>query len=199
MPPALKDGKLVREIAGHLKPWRLHPPSPGDRKGKRRRVYSMDEILKGVQLHIDLLSDVAPDHLTRKAIRRTREDAKRLRADIIRIERRIVNMSPEMRMRLKLVPPSDVVCHIHPLLQHLAIARKECDAAIKAATGASRINKRCAQHSWSLVRKFSEAKPTVSELSAFRQITQLLHQRVTGEPEKDLKQACLWMLRRGRG
>jgi hypothetical protein len=135
-------------------------------------------ILSEVKSRIERLRDVTSDLFSREAIRRTRDDAKHLRADIIGLERRIAKASPEMRLRLKLFQPaSDVVCHIHPLLRELAIARKECEAAIKAAPSTDPVKEWCARIAWDLMFRFSEEKRTSSIKSPFRLIASYLSTR----------------------
>lgn len=160
----------VFDIDKHLKP--------------HRNGYSKNERLGHIHEMIKLLNEVVPQFYAREAVRRTRNDAKAIRAAVVQLERQIKNASPEMRLRLK-----------PPLLASLQPLRTECDAAIKAAPPTDKVKEWCARTALHLIVKFSDRAPASSEISPYRKITGLLYQAITGEADRDFKRACDNLLR----
>jgi hypothetical protein len=165
---AKRTQEILKLIVDALKPWRNDNPS---------------DINKRVNEQVRLLQAVAQDFFSRSAVNKARDDAEKLLADIKRIERRIANVSPELRARLKL--QTDAPSALRDELERL---REECKCAASAES--ELIREQCARTAWLLVQLFSQKEPASSENNPHRNVTSLVYEAVTGQAEKDLRRAC---------
>jgi hypothetical protein len=135
---------------------------------------------------------VVPAHFSREAIIKTREDARAIKADIERLERKLRFASPEMQLRLKLDPTPGWQ---PPLLIELAKARAECDRADAAAPQTDKTKEWCARTAFRIINKFSEKGPTGTDEGPYRLIAMYLFEAVTKKAGHDLKRDCFDHLR----
>jgi hypothetical protein len=153
---------------------------------RRTRV----EVLAVVREQISLLSATTPEHFTREAIRKTRDDARDLLKTIKRLEHqigRIRRSSPELRIRLGLsgAPPTTWCVD-------LAWMRAACEDAIRAASNEDRCKRRCVSTARFLIMVCSESEPTINFTNA---IAGLLYAAVTGEKDQDFRWLCQQLLK----
>ena len=167
--------ELVQTIVETLKPWRA---------GIARK-----DIKSGISEQVDLLCNVIPEHFSRGAIQKTRDDACAVKTLILNLERKLNLASPELKMRLKIDSSPG---WSPPLLVQLKTARDACEQAI-APRRKNEIKEWSVRTAYRIIRKYSENEPTGTDQGPFRVIAGLVYEIVTGTREKngkDLKRAC---------
>src|SRR5262245_49686594 len=135
---------LAVTIADVLKPWREHGWQD------ERRRYHQAEVSAAVLKQIKLLRAVVPEHFTREAVRKTRDDARDLVKTIKKLERQLNRIkwhSPELRIRLGLS---------EPFLAELARLCDVCEEADQAAGKEDRCKRQCIQTAGHLIYVYSE-------------------------------------------
>jgi len=162
--------ELVAAVVDALKPWRG----------------SQTETTAAVREQITLLRAVMPEHFTRDAIRRTRDDARDLIKTINKLERqltRIKRSSPELRIRLGLSEP------LPWFFADLYWLREQCKTADKVAGKEDRSKRLCVDTAALLIQAYSTKTLTVDRTG---EIASLLFQAATGlKPSKtDFRRLC---------
>jgi hypothetical protein len=142
------------------------------------------------------LRQASPDYFDREAIRKTRDDARKIIGLIDRLDEalRSRGLAPELRMRLALEVDSDAHAANAPagrLLVALGEVRELCQAGDDNQPSADQVRIWCARVAFTLMHQFSEEKPTSgSPDSTYRAIAGLLYEILTGERDRDLERAC---------
>jgi hypothetical protein len=157
------------------------------------RIFRMCGIIRALRRN-------APSYFNRKAVRKTREDARAILKCIGHLEDQIHrdDLAPELRLRLGLdVPslkgtPADLdKMPVPQLVNALKIVRDLCEAGVKNQPSEDQIRIWCAKTAHTLMVRFSTKKPSSGSAdSSYRVIAGLLYEILTGERERDLKRAC---------
>jgi len=147
--------------------------------------------LAAVREQVTLLGNVVPEHFTREAIIRTRQDARDLRKVVGKLKKqldRIQQHSPELRIRLALTPD---------FLGELDQIRRTCKQAELAASKEDRRKRICVETAIFLIEAYSKNDPTIMRPW---EIAPWLYEAVTGEPSNrtDFRWLCQDILRQRR-
>jgi hypothetical protein len=181
---------LVDSIVKELRPFR--PQWTDD------DVPTMDEVRSAVHRQINFLLGVIPHFYDRDAIIKTRENARDLIGAIDELERKLLDASLELRMRLKLDLPSDIATDIFgefqfrycrpALFDELNSVRRECDIAIEQSLKSGRkdqVKRWCVKSGGLLILRYSKSKPTYSDDSKFPRITGYIYEIVKPNHDPD--------------
>jgi hypothetical protein len=187
---AIDDRIIVADIINILKPWR--PQLRQTDSGyliQKTNTELRSEISQAVTNAITLLREASRDFFHRDAIRKVRDSARGIIKTIEDLERQLRAAPPELQLRLNLDICLDQ-------LEPLKRVREACEVADNTQPSNDPIKAWCATTVAQLILKFSERRPTSSSPnSPFREITSLIYQAITVEPNADLKRACDDVLR----
>ena len=160
------------------------------------------EISHAVRREIALLRSTIPGFFDRKAIRKTRDNARAVITTIARLEEQLQEVSPLLWMRLQLGAVLEVAAEPSPverLLHALRDVRAECQAAADALPGTDQVKLWCVRVAMRPMLRFSAKRPAVgSDASPFCTIAGLLYEGVTGEKDQSLRRVCKQVLEQHR-
>jgi hypothetical protein len=183
--------ELADAIVQALPPWR--PQLRGYTQAGEPISKSNDELRaeasRVVCEQIDLLKAATPEHFTRAAVIRTRDDARALIKSLgtLKVQlKRIKRSSPELRIRLGGLLPT--------FLADLAWMHECCEDADRTADKENRCKRRCVETAGFLIKTYSSKRLTIERTSA---IAGLLHEAVTGSKAgDDLRWLCQPVVKR---
>jgi hypothetical protein len=174
--------ELIQLIVQAIKPW--------------NEAYSEADVKKGVTDSLNLLCSTVPQNFSREAIKKTRQNARDVKAAAQQLERLLINATPEMKLWLKLDPVP--ASWRHPIFAELDSIKEQCSRAEAAQTRENNIHDWCARFGYRIVLKFSKDEPTGTDEGPYRKVTMYLYEAVTGEPDRDLRRACFDHLKQFR-
>jgi hypothetical protein len=186
------DDEIARAIADALKPWKRQRRQieTGPRKGAiedKSKAEVLAAISDAVCENILRLRETVPNFFDRKAIKKTRDDAREMLRSIDKVEEQLnaKTLSPELRLRLS---------HVPHLVDTLKAVREICEAGAENQPNADQVKLWCAQVAMNLVVKFSDENPSAgSARSKYCEITDLLYWAVTRK-KQSLRHICQDML-----
>ena len=187
------DDQIVQAIADALKPWKpqRRQIETGTKAGwmeDKSKAEVLATISATVREDILRLRATVPNFLDRKAIQKTRHDARDIVESIDRIEQQLSakTLSPELGLRLS---------HVPHLLDTLKAAREICEAGDNNQPDGDQVKLWCARVAMRLVVKFSEKNPSAgSARSKYCEITDLIHWAVT-QKKLSLRHICQDMMK----
>lgn len=155
------------------------------------------KVLRAVGI-IRALRLTSPEHFDRKAIRKTREDAREITRALDHLDDllRSATMGAELRLRLGLDQPGLLPKHAGNapagrLMIALQEVRELCEHGGANQPSADQVRIWCARIAFTLLHLFSNKEPTSGSAdSPYRALAGLLYEVLTGEQGRDLKRAC---------
>jgi hypothetical protein len=200
----IRTCEIIRDITNVLKPYRNRLDG---------RHWQEDEVSEWWAKQIRLLRDVVPQHFTRKAIRRTRADARSIIKTVKLLQGQIKNAAPELHLRWKsdllkpsISEPSDMGEDVQTALFSTASPRlsellaelnwlsdicAEADDA-KADT-TDQCKRQCVHTALISIGVFSQSPATIEGSGT---ISGWLYEAVTGIKDKDFRYLCQQMIKR---
>jgi hypothetical protein len=193
--------EIVEEIMDHLRPWKNHKSGAA--------------ITAAVNREIDMLLKLAPLQAELFDRARNRAHAKKLDDALSEVETLLASAPGALAWFLfdPLPRPTlteDGELHqVIPSIENIELTyqaradsfsaelkrlRKVCARAVDPGFGShpnyDHAKHLCAWHALGLMRELSDRKITGTKDSAFRVVTGLLYEAVSGQPDADLKRAC---------
>jgi hypothetical protein len=187
----IRTREIIRAIADELKPYRNRRRPFGEGVAMQQQ-WQEDEVQRWLSYHVELLREVVPQHFTRKAIKRTRADARSIIKMTKMLQGQIKNAAPELQLRWWPFLPEWFV--------KLNWLTKACAEADKASTDTTdRCKRLCVDEVWLLINYFSQRPATLERMGA---IAGWLYEAVTGikgaKKPKDFRYLCQQKLKRLR-
>jgi hypothetical protein len=199
------DDEIVEAIADALKPWKpqRRQIETGRRAGEiedKSQAEMLAAISDAAREDILRLRATVPTFFDRRAIQKTRDDARDTIELIDQLEAQLSakTLSPELRLRLRL--PNESIRMIgNPvkdespvprLLDALKTVREICEAGDKNQPNGNQVKRWCARVAMTLVLKFSEENPSAGSAgSKYCEITDLIYWAVT-KKKQSLRRIC---------
>jgi hypothetical protein len=166
----IRTRRIIRDVTDELKPY-------GNRLGGQQ--WQEDVVSTWLSEHIELLREVVPQHFTRKAIRRTRADARNIVKTAKILRGQVKNAAPELQLRWWPRLPE--------WFAQLSWLSDTCAKADKKADGTDRCKRLCVDEASLLISYFSQKPATIERLGA---IAGWLYEAVTGIKDKDFRYLC---------
>lgn len=200
--PVRGADEIVEEITDHLRPW----------KGRT----SQEAIAIAIGEKLKLLREMVPLQAKLSDRRRMRAQAQKLDKSLSELEEILISDPGGLNLYLfRPSPPYEEEMgskeelflafqkRAEPFYLELRRLRQVCARAINPGFGlhpnVNHAKSLCPWFALGLMRELSNAKITGTKDAAFRVISGLLYEAVSGEPDADLKRACDEVLRNTTG
>jgi hypothetical protein len=187
-PNMIRRGEIVEEVVDHLRPWKDHK--------------SRDTISAAVNKNLDTLLKFRRLQEKMFDARVYREHTKKLDQALGNVETLLLSSPGALPFSLFPPPPPmrlgetiEEIMHQHraradPFFAELKRLRKVCARNYGLHRNYDHAKNLSADFAYSLMREHSDEKITGTKDKAYRTITSLLYEAVSGQEGADLKRAC---------
>jgi hypothetical protein len=177
---ATRRDEIVEEIVDHLRPWKNHK--------------SCETVTSKVNNSIDALSKLVILQKKLSDRRAYREQAKKLDKALSNVEALLASSSGTLAWNLFITTPTEFFDKHHTradaFVTELKRLREVCARDIGHHPNYDLAKHLSGEFAYGLMEILSDGEITGTEDKAFRAITTLLYEAVSGERDADLKRAC---------